>query len=298
MNAVVGTSLSLVLSLGQGTAVVAPAPEQPQQEPPTDVGIPADAEALGKARELYSRGETRYETFDYEGAIDLWTEAYGKLRESPQSSAVRAALVYNIATARVNAYEVDKDVRQLHRAKLLLSKYIADYVQIYGDNFETLQEISKIKAKQEEIDRMIAEVERTGTADVEQSSGPVDLGELDPAPPAQPSAEPTDRKRKLGPMGIAGIVTASLGVAMAGVMVGGLVGGMKKRDDYEQLGADREGLEAEGITMNRLAVGSGIAAGALVVTGVVLLVVDVTKRRRNVTARRLDAGPTSLAIHF
>ncbi len=74
------------------------------------VSTPARASAraepdLAAIGELAQEAQTRFETADYAGAIDLWTEAYAALPQDSEYAQQRSVLVYQIAQACVEAYK-------------------------------------------------------------------------------------------------------------------------------------------------------------------------------------------------
>lgn len=128
---------------------------------------PAEDPAVVEARALYDEGKARFDTFDYEGAADLWTKAYGTLPED--QAGVRNAMIYNIATAREKAYDVDKDLQHLRQAVLLLESYVKNYKALYKRTPETEAEVKKAENRIAALQERIAKAER---------------GEEDPAPVA------------------------------------------------------------------------------------------------------------------
>lgn len=122
------------------------------------VVAPQDDPALAESRALYEEGKARFDTFDYEGAVDLWTKAYAKLPAS--ETGVRNAMVYNIATAQEKAYEVDKEVQHLRQAVLLLEQYVTNYKALYKRTPETKAEVDKAENRIATLKERIARAER------------------------------------------------------------------------------------------------------------------------------------------
>lgn len=127
--------------------------------PATATAAPANDEdaALAEARAMFERGRAKYDTFDYEGAIDLWQQAMQKVPES--QAGVRNAMVYNIALAQEKAYEVDKDVAHLRQAVLLLQSWVASYKAMFKKTPETEAEAAKAEARIAELEDRIAKIE-------------------------------------------------------------------------------------------------------------------------------------------
>jgi hypothetical protein len=143
------------------------------------VVAPAEDPALAEARALYDEGKARFDTFDYEGAADLWTKAYAKLPED--SSGVRNAMVYNIATAQEKSYELDKDVQHLRQAVLLLEQYVKNYKVLFAKTPETKAEVDKAEARIAALKERIARAERG-----EDTTLPPPVGPTEPTDPATP----------------------------------------------------------------------------------------------------------------
>lgn len=114
--------------------------------------------ALAEARELYDEGKARFDTFDYNGAVESWTKAYAKLPDD--QAGVRNAMVYNIATAQEKAYDVDKDLQHLRQAVLLLQSYVKNYKVLYKRTPETEAELKKAENRIAALEDRIARAER------------------------------------------------------------------------------------------------------------------------------------------
>jgi hypothetical protein len=119
---------------------------------------PGERAALDEARQLYEEGKARFDTVDYVGAIDLWTKAYAKTPES--AAGIRNAMVYNIATAREEAYALDGDLMHLRQAILLLQTYVESYKRLYAKTAETAAEVDKANDRIASLEARIAAAER------------------------------------------------------------------------------------------------------------------------------------------
>lgn len=185
-------------------------------------------QALGEAKQLYEQGRAKFETFDYEGAVDLWTQAYAKLPED--AAGVRNAMVYNIATAQEKAYEVDKDVQHLRQAGLLLQTYVANYKAIFKKTPETKAEVQKAEERIAAINERIAAAERgeapvapprTDLANADAALGPVDgiVWNSGHNPPPDPALVDKNKRlaaegKKVDAMLISGYVVGSVGLVV------------------------------------------------------------------------------------
>jgi hypothetical protein len=162
-------SLSLACPTVVATAVV----------PSVAVASPAsDEAALAEARALFDRGRSKYDTFDYTGAIDLWQQAYAKVPDT--QAGVRNAMVYNIALAQEKAFEVDKDVGHLRQAVMLLESWVESYKAMFKKTPETEAEVAKAQSRIAELKARIADIEGGGTG-TQTPAIPDD--EEPPAPP-------------------------------------------------------------------------------------------------------------------
>jgi hypothetical protein len=127
------------------------------------VAIAPDDGDLQRAERLYAEGVAAYETHDYEGAADKWTESYAALPED--AAGHRNQMVYNIATAQEQAYEVDKDLQHLRQARLLLASYVDNYKQMYEKTPETKAEVHRANDRIRALDDRIAGVEQGASTD-------------------------------------------------------------------------------------------------------------------------------------
>jgi tetratricopeptide (TPR) repeat protein len=170
------------------------------QVPPAMAAGPAAEQAdLKEAERLYKQGKTKFETADYEEALALWKQAYALLPESADTQVIRNALVYNISEAQVKAYEINRNVTHLRKAKLLLDDYLARHRQLYGDDENAVKERSDARDRLREVERMIAEAEARG----EQATPIAGAGETEAteAVPTEPQQQQPEKKpeRPLSP---------------------------------------------------------------------------------------------------
>ena len=119
-------------------------------------------DALAEAQDLYQQGEIKFQTADYEEALALWKKAYAMLPDGEENRAIRHALVYNIAEAHSQAYEVTRNPTHLRKAKILLENYRAEHRALYGDEPEAVKERAEADERLAELDRKIAASEEAG----------------------------------------------------------------------------------------------------------------------------------------
>jgi hypothetical protein len=265
--AIVAAAIALASPVAMaGPAESLPTVEQdPVQAPPPEVEADmSSSERLDRARSLYDRGRGKFETFDYIGAIELWTQAYTELPETDEFTGIRAKLMFNIAAARLSAFEIDDNIAHLRQAKRLMDLYVDSIGEA------TDEEAADARAWQEKISVRLVEAEAERKRDRKADK---------PKPPVATRPDPKAARRARA-MTISGAVTLSIGIAALGAMGGGLVWGAslesrgKGRVDAEpDLPADELGkVVSQGKTANGLAIGMGVASGVLIGTGIGLLV--------------------------
>ncbi len=239
----------------------------------TAAAAPEESGRLGEAEALYKRGRSSFETANYLEAIDLWEEAYGLVQDVPENAAIKAALIFNIAAAQEKAYDIDTDVTHLRQASVLMETYARSVPALYGEGPEGEAELEKIEARLTELRARIEAADAEAAAR-QPASGPDPVDAVDPVP--EPTVQP-DPKAK--PLLIAGAVTAGLGVAGLGLMAGGLAIGNAANDLEDGLSIeDRRAQFDRGRTGDTLAIVGGVAGGALLVTGAVLVGIGLKKR--------------------
>ncbi|MCA9655119.1 MAG: hypothetical protein H6712_32795 [Myxococcales bacterium] len=260
---------------------------------------PAEDAALAESRALYDEGKARFDTFDYEGAVDLWTKAYAKLPED--NAGVRNAMVYNIATAQEKAYDVDKDLQHLRQAVLLLQSYIKNYKAIYKRTPETEAEVQKAENRIAALQERIARAERgeaeappavadpgtpgeEGTAtdaipdDARYGSGAVDGIQWNTGHNPPPDQELVTKNRLLAQeeektdhMLIGSYVLLSVGGVAALAGAGAVLGGRALRDPTDETAGRGARLGGYGM------LGFGVAS---LIAGTALLVIGLDRRKK------------------
>src|SRR5687767_132844 len=81
-----------------GPAAPAAAPAAEPTPAPTTTTAPAPGQPdMDEVKRIYASGKVKYETKNYDGAIDDWTTALGMLPNTPENREIRNDLVYNIA---------------------------------------------------------------------------------------------------------------------------------------------------------------------------------------------------------
>jgi hypothetical protein len=246
------------------------APTEPVTEPATEPPS-GDEAAVEQAKQLFDAGATKYETADYIGAIELWTEAFGLVPSLPEYAAIKARLIANIAAAQERAYSVDKQVSHLNQAKILIERYRSALADIYPDEVEREKELVWVNERVAKIDaelKVVADREAAEKAAADKAAA---------ERAAQDDAPPPGQGLLIG-----GSVLAGLGVAGLGVMVAGMVVG-SQNDDISDLPTNDLTTRADRFRMGRLgnalAIGGGVGGAVLLGAGVALLVVGLKKKR-------------------
>lgn len=276
---------------GPGTAALAAAPE-------------ASADPLADAQRLYDRGKAKFETADYTDAIELWTEAYAIVPETPESSQIKVLLLYNLATAREKQFEVSRDPAELRKAAILLQSFEDSIATLYGEGEEAEAERAKVREKLAAVEARLREHEaaQVPADDGDEPTEAAEPTDVEPTTPPEADDEPARASRGLV---IGGAVAAGLGVGGLGLMAAGL--GMGARaNDISDLAPndidDRRDRFDRGRTGNALAIAGGVAGGVLLVTGAVLLGLGLSRARagRSSTMALAPAplrGGTGLVLH-
>lgn len=246
------------------------------------VAAPAEdaGSATAEAEAIFRRGQAKYETADYNGAIELWTEAYALVDSTPQNASIKALLIFNLAQAHTKAYELDEDPIHLKQAKRLLSSYRDNLELLYEDREALEAEYERVDEEIAEIDAKLAKLEEPEPAPRPEPPPPQVEAPVDDQPPV-PGKSGT-------PLIAAGGALVGLGVA-AGVV--GIVGGVlgSGANDISDLDPDdlvaREDRFARGRSANVLLVVGAVGAGLLLPTGAALIGVGVKRNKRLDTAK-------------
>lgn len=247
-----------------GRAHLEPASANPEEAAPQDA-------AVQSAKAKYNEGRAKFETADYSGAIELWTQAYSSVPDNQSAARIKALLIFNIATAHERVYDVTKDLSQLRRARILLVNFAPSLPQLYADEL--------LQTETARVNERIADIDAQINAAEDLARPPTDS---DPQPaPANPSQdEPSAAGRGLV---IGGAVALALGAAGLGIMGAGLAIGSGANDltDLAEDDIDGRGDQFDrGRTGNSLAVAGAVVGGVGVLTGAVLVGIGLTRKRK------------------
>lgn len=242
---------------------------------------------MDAVKRIYAAGKVKYETKNYDGAIDEWTEALGMLPNTPENREIRNDLVYNIATAQEKAYDIDKDVAHLRTARALLVDFLEAYKALYRPDEQTVAEFKRVNERIAALDAKIAEAEKGGP------------------PPAAPVSEkrrldlevnnilrtdPVLSKQYKSGRGM--IIGGSITLAVGGVLLlGALV--VSAQNDDSNSGSDN--LSTADRRANRnVAISLAVVGLAAAAGGAALLGIGVPKKRRakEAAVQRVVFAPT------
>ena len=260
--------------LEPGGAVQAPAADAPAEDPLVRVGA------------LINDGQTLFDTADYAGAIDRWTQAYALLPDAPDIAATRNLLAYQIAQAYIEADAVDPQPSHLRKAERLLTQYI--------EGLDPAEVESRTAAEQTRADlrARLLTLEPPPTA-VKPAPAP------EPAP--APTPVPTDSKRR-SPLTLIGGISLGLGGALLiGTAVAAAYGANVDKDGEDAVAhgagaAELDALLARGTKANTAAIATAIAGSVLVATGLALVITGRVRKRPVAAAPALAPGFVGVAL--
>lgn len=258
--------LACALVLASSVLLVEPA----HAAPPPDAGaapVQQNEAELAEVRQLYEDGKAKFDTYDYDGAIDLWTKAYGKLDPVEGNREIRNNLVYNIATAQEKAYDLDGQVAHLRQARALLQRYLDEYKALYRPTPEGREEVAKVEARIQELDDRIAGAGQDAPPAAEPPEARPD--------PERELAKLRDQKTKdllRNDPDLSARYKSGRGMIIGGSVALGVGGTLALAAASTWNSTENVGGRATLITV-------GSVGGALLVTGAVLVGLGVPKRK-------------------
>ncbi|MFY0539618.1 hypothetical protein [Nannocystis pusilla] len=275
--------------------------------PEVRAAAPAKAsdELNAKISALAQEAQTRFETADYAGAIELWTQAYAALPNEPAYDKRRNVLAYQIAQACVEAYELDPQLVYLRKAERLFDNYLQTIsakdknttAKVQGTLGE-LREKIRVAEEREAADKQAASenAEARGEDDAEALLAAQKANEAREAEARAAAKREARRARRLT---IAGGALTGAGAIALGVMAYGLARGARVDRDGEAAKADGVtdpavygDLLDQGTAANTLAIATAVVGGVLVVTGIGLIGAGAAGQQR--ARRDLGLAPTWL----
>ncbi|WP_146155499.1 hypothetical protein [Enhygromyxa salina] len=247
--------------------------------------------AAPSVEDLYTQGQEKFDAGDYGGAADLWAQAVRSLEETESNSATRQTIMNLSLDAYLRAYRADDDRVHIDNAKALLDEYEAS-LEASGEPLTS--EIASEKGKIEDI-----------LAELAAAAEPEPEPEPEPGPDPGPDPGPVHVDEKPGRgLVIGGAVMIGVGAAGGGLLIGGVVGGLKAQTDFEATEPftdERDAVRKRGGTMNALAITGAVVAPVFLGAGIALLVVGL-KRNRDARLRNVmllpEAGPGYAGVGF
>lgn len=271
-----GIALSLLacLSMTASSRALA-APAEAAQGPEA-----SDAEAI------FRRGQAKYETADYNGAIELWTEAYALIDSTPENASIKALLIYNLAQAHTKAFELDEQVIHLKQAQQLLESFRDNLELLYEDPEALAAESARVDENLAELEAQLAAVEAEPEP---QPEPPPPTVEPAPAPEDEGPAKPIKPGKPLifAGAGVLAVGVGGLATAIAGVVIGTQANDVSEVMDDPDARAEQF---ARGRTANLMLVIGAIAAGTLMPTGDALIGVGIAREKRKQKAQQSAAS--------
>ncbi len=240
---------------------------------------------------MYNEGNARFQVADYNAAIDLWTEAFFALPDTPEHREQRGRLLYEMAHAHTKAYELDSDLVHVRKAKSLYEQFLqlAD-----PDDQETHKLVAE---RQRQLDDILAKQTAEDVTPPRDQPPPSEPEVQKPEPIPEPaSATPppktTEFAVKMAPktrqaLVIAGGISTGVGAGLLALMVLGIFRGNREMTADGVL---------DGAAADRLAVGAGISGGILLATGISMLAIGRARPVRLAFAPKVGPSVTGLQI--
>lgn len=261
------------LALPSASVLAAPpASGSPSEAKDTDVPDPA------VARFLFDQGLDAYEAEDYASAAQHWTEAHELMAQTPELSAGRRVLGFDLAQAQMRAYDSDHDEARATAAKPLLESFVA-WVDRPGHTMDEGETQDRLRAL-EFLERI--ESESSPPAPVPAPGLAAPAAVQDEAPPVEPTPSGTGLLIG-GGLALGGSV-GSVIAAFASLAAGRAAeerynSGQENMDLSEIDAAERDGRRA-----NIGVLTSATSVVLLGVAGVTMLAIGARRRKRHVSA--------------
>ncbi len=242
--------------------------------------------AADETSDLFDKAATQYETSQYNGAVDTYTEAYQRslsIEDEVLRNQVQAAIFFNLARAHIKAYALDKSVEHLPQAIDLLDKYLAQTADL-ADQLDAEQLLEQARAELAGVEERDREAERERAAERDREDRRNAASEQSSATgPNKPGLQ------------ISGYTLVGLGVSAGGIGIGGAVLAARARDEHiaGPTRDDRNQAEDEGRLANGMILAGSVSAGVLIGVGIALVLVDRKRSRVSPTAW---ATPTSVGV--
>ncbi len=282
---------SLALPSAAAWAAPPPATDPIEAEEPQE----ADPE-VARSRALFEHGLDAYEADDYAGAAQYWSEAHELMGRTPELSASRRVLGFDLAQAQMRAYERDHDQSRVVAAKPLLEGFVA-WVDRPGHTMD--------EGEKQDRTRAVELLERIES----ESSPPIPV----PAPQlAAPAAAPTQAPPPIAPSPsgtgwlIGGGLALGGGVASAIAAVAILPSGRAAEERYNagleaNNRAEIDAAERDGRRANIGVLTSVSSAVLLCAAGVTMVAIGARRRKRHIAASAAltpSSAAASVSVRF
>lgn len=269
LSAVSSITLSVSLALGSTVALAAPpAGDAPAPENPDGAETGSTEQEKDKATELSDQAIAKFQAKDYQGAVDLFNQAY-EIDPNPN-------YLFNIGRVYEEAGDLEKAV-----------EFYAKFVKQPGVDLDS-REVALDRLK---VLRAIVEETAEKKPPEEPKDKPEDKPATDQPPPPDPELEQAKRKKKT--LRVAGFAVLGVG---AGALIGGAVAGGLAQSDFNRAEPGPDVTPADSQDLLAGAKTKALAAdvlfgvgGALVLTGVILVAVGFTKPK---TSSRVALTPS------
>ena len=300
--------VSLALALASSTSAVA-APPRPE---PVDLG---EIELPPEAARHNADGMKAYEAGDYEAAYAAFKRSHMSMDPRADLHA-RDMILGSLRGSLGKLYEKTGDLQHLCLVRTELVLHLETLLITFGEDTD-LQDVPGIKARLRQVNQKIAQ-HRPLLGEPTCDGPPMQLERPAPPPPAKvvALARPLDRGR---PALIVGATGLSIGGVLLGAMTYALFMRRASDEGIKAIGAAvmmqpdvlptpeqralADSLAYVGHYHRTTAVATGIAGGALVLSGVVALIVRRVRRGKIsrvalAPAPTLTGGSVFLTTHF
>lgn len=281
------------LALPSASVVAAP---PPSASPTEASGAQEPDPAVARSRSVFEQGLDAYEAEDYAGAAQYWSEAHELMAQTPELSAGRRVLGFDLAQAQMRAYARDNDESRVTAATPLLESFVA-WVDRPGHTMD----------ESEKQDRMRA-LELLGRIASESPPPPVVPAPELVEPPAAPAQAPPPIEPRpdgtgfligggLALGGSVGSVVAAFAMTASGRAAEARYNSGQETND----GPEIEAAERDGRRANIGLVTSATSAFLLGAAGVTMLVIGARRRKRHVSASAAltpSSASASVSVRF
>ncbi|HLT35789.1 MAG TPA: hypothetical protein VK034_05875, partial [Enhygromyxa sp.] len=193
--------------------------------------------------------------------------------------------------AYLRAYRNDNDRAHIDDAKALLDEYEAS---LEGSSVALSSEIASEKGKIEDILAELAAKEAEADKEPEPEPDPEPVPDVEPLPVG-------DDKPGRG-LVIGGAVMLGVGAGGIGLMLGGVIGGLRAQTNFDTTEpgtTEHEDARKRGKTMNALAITGGVVAPIFIGAGVALLIIGLRKNKEARGSAMMvvpEAGPNYAGV--